>query len=99
MRCPSCGLVNPPESASCDCGLPLGGIPERPAFGFGAEPQPQGDLGKTRVLVGLAHLVFGVLCVVWSALSRSAGSQRYLGLGLILIGLWSIVRGMLTPRL
>lgn len=65
MKCPTCGLENPPFATQCDCGVPLGNPPNQVIV---QESVPKSD-GTTfsSVMIRLAWAA-ALLCAVFAML-------------------------------
>jgi hypothetical protein len=94
--CPRCRLANPDSASQCDCGYDWTATTEAPIFS--AEHQPvEREPAKAKVLIGLGLLAFGLFGVFTSLTSSRPGSGRIMGVGALLVGAWTLFRGLTAP--
>jgi len=83
MKCPNCGLLNPPESEWCDCGYEFttGTVDESRRLPLRSPSRPQ-----LKSYAGLTIIAFGLLGALLWARSRALSSEFNIGVDLFFGG-------------
>lgn len=96
MKCPECGLFNPPSALTCDCGFRLEGR----SVEHIAQIRKSSFWGLTITTVGLGAVLVLCICLLYFRMSESHHAQRkYLITFMALIGAWFVRNIALLLRL
>jgi|SRR3954466_11945981 len=96
MKCPDCGLINPPEAQTCDCGYDFAFRRSSPRW---AEKQSEGRRGLLLAaflcLTAFIFVVFSVTVLPSTEFKELAALLRWLALLLWLSGtiIWAQAKG------
>src|SRR5215468_452588 len=94
MRCPACGLVNPPRAMRCDCRLDLR---QQSADTIDKIQFEKAQIHRQRRIVGIAAMLLGITLALPSLVLGYVGLAALFNLPFVFGVIWT-VRGQIGLR-